>query len=246
MRGRLRGMGASPVSRTSSIPRSGGRPLGGPPSVSWYLAMRGSKAGSSLPSSRSSPSTGPSVARNSVVPSLRSSNPSAKRPLHSALVAPGRGTTVRSIRRRAPWETRVLLSAAPGRPGAPCRAAGNKESWMRCAPAVTSAAPSAYRKRTSWPCIQSHPMMMSSPVPMGKGVRASSSWKCEPRAKRVVTGGRHEVSSPLALRAAVGPNAPSVGRPSWSARVVSMNDVVAPLSSSTCTRRGPDRERTEP
>jgi hypothetical protein len=53
---RDRGIGASPVSMTSSMPRSGGSPGGAPPSTSAYSTLSAAKAASS--SQRSSPSRG--------------------------------------------------------------------------------------------------------------------------------------------------------------------------------------------
>ncbi len=46
------GIGASPVSMISSIPRSGGRSGGASPSTSAYLALSAAKAGSSAPAQR--------------------------------------------------------------------------------------------------------------------------------------------------------------------------------------------------
>jgi hypothetical protein len=73
--GRGRGIGASPVSMTSSMQRSGGSPGGAPPSTSTYPALSTAKAGSSAPVRRSSASAMPNDARCSSVPSRRTSTP---------------------------------------------------------------------------------------------------------------------------------------------------------------------------
>ena len=77
--GRERGIAASPVSRMSSIPRSGGSPWGTPPKTSAYSAFTAVNAGSSVPASCSSASTRQKDARWSSVPSLRISSPVSNR-----------------------------------------------------------------------------------------------------------------------------------------------------------------------
>ena len=76
---RDRGIRASPVSSSSSIPRSGGMPGGAPPSPSANLTLSAANAGSLVPTRCSSASARQKDARWSFVPSLSTSTPSAKR-----------------------------------------------------------------------------------------------------------------------------------------------------------------------
>ena len=109
--------------------------------------------------------------------------------------------------------------------------------------------PSGYRKRRSWLEIQSQPRMMSKLGPRSRGDMSMVSRRLSPgpRARCTRTGGeRVRTTSGVAMLTAVGPSVEPVGKPSPEARLVQTKQCVAPVSSITETRRGPDVVQMDP
>ena len=152
------------------------------------------------------------------------------------------GQTCRSMRRNFPWPIRTCVVAAlmgVGRRGA-------LRASVRPAPVT---APCGYRKRRSWLEIQSQPRMMSRPEPRESGGMSMSSRRggSATRAKWTATGGgSRRVVSGDAMLTAAGPGPAPGGSSRRTARSAQIKQCVAPVSSNTVTRRGPNGVHTAP